>query len=138
MKLARKTSKFDFVLCSCKHQTQTLIKQYDKSSNKPNCKTNQTFSKATKTNQINATILMLLYVEDFDTSIAAEWEIRCSSHSNRTPPSTSSHNSIRHQRFFDIIKPISKSTTGLQMKPPLMFFRDWVQKLFNCKDWKAV
>ena len=138
MGLARRTSKFDFVLCSCKHRAHTLIKQYDKSSNKPNCKTSQALSNVTKTSQINAAILMLLYVEDFGTSIAAEWEVRCSSHSNRTPSSTLSHSSMRHQRFFDIIKPMSRSITGLQMKSPLMFFRGWVQKLFNCKDWKVV
>ena len=59
-------------------------------------------------------------------------------HSNRTSPSTSAYTSMRHRRFFDIIEPMCSSTLGLQMKPLLVYFRGWVQKLFNCKGWKVV
>ena len=40
---------------------------------------------------------------------------------------------MRHRRFFDIIEPMSRPTTELQMEPPLKHFRDWVQKLLSCK-----
>ena len=56
-------------------------------------------------------------------------------HPNRTPPPTSPHSSMRHRRFFDIIESMCRPTIGLQMKPPLVYFRHWVQKLLNCKSW---
>ena len=58
------------------------------------------------------------------------------SHSNRISLFTLSYNSIRHWRFFDIIKFICKAITELQIKFSLIYFKNWVQKLFNCKDWK--
>ena len=60
--------------------------------------------------------------------------IKCEiSYSNHTTSFTLSHNSIRHRRYFDIIESMCNLTTRLQMESLLMYFRNWVQKLFNCK-----
>ena len=59
------------------------------------------------------------------------------SHSNRTSPHISSHSSMRHKQFFDIIEHICRFTFELQMKLSLMHFRDWMQKLLSCKCWEV-
>ena len=50
-----------------------------------------------------------------------------------TSPHTSSHSSLRHRRFFDIIKSMGRSNTELQLRPPTKHFSRWVQKSFSCK-----
>ena len=52
-------------------------------------------------------------------------------------PHTSAHSSMRHGRFFDIIEFMCRPVFGLQLRPSLIYFRGWVQKLFNCKSWEA-
>ena len=54
-----------------------------------------------------------------------------------SPPHTSWHSSMRHRRFFDIIASMCRPTIGLQMRPPVTCFGDWVQKLCYCKSWEA-
>ena len=49
---------------------------------------------------------------------------------------TSAHSSMRHRRFFDIIEFMCRANTELQIKLLLIYFRGWVQKLFNCKGWR--
>ena len=44
------------------------------------------------------------------------------------------HNSIRYRRFFDIIALMCKFINKLQMKLSLIYFRNRMQKLFNCKS----
>ena len=45
---------------------------------------------------------------------------------------------MRHRRFFDIIELLGSPVAWLQIEPSLVYFRRWVQKLFNCKGWKAI
>ena len=59
-------------------------------------------------------------------------------HPNHTSLLILTYISIRHRRFFDIIESMCNFTFELQMKFLLIYFRDWVQKLFNCKNWKIV
>ena len=59
-------------------------------------------------------------------------------HSNCTSLFTSIYISIRYRRFFDIIKSMYSATLKLQIKFLLIYFKSWVQKLFNCKSWKVV
>ena len=136
MGLARRTSKLDFVLCSCKHQAHTRIKQYNKYWKQLNCKVKQAFSNAAKMSQFESVMQKILYVEVLPTPNSME-EGGCSPpspHSGCTPP----HSSMRHRRFFDIIESMCRPNTGLQLGPSMRQFRCWVQKLFNCKNWKAV
>ena len=98
----------------------------------------QALYNAAKMSQIYVITLMLLYVEVFSTAIPAKWGVRCSLHPNRTSLFILLHNSMRHRPFFDIIESMSRLTTRLQIKPLLIYFRGWVQKLFNCKGLKVI
>ena len=56
-----------------------------------------------------------------------------SPHSGCTSPHTSPHISMRHRRFFDIITYMCRPTIELQLRPKVMQFERWIQKLLSCK-----
>ena len=84
--------------------------------------------------KIQCLLLELLFVEVLSIlyPLRYEYESMCvcvevlSSHIGFPLPHTLLHSSMRHRRFFDIIKLMCRPAIGLQTKPSFTYFEGWV------------
>ena len=119
------------------HLCDFCIATCDKYRNKSNYEVHQALFNVVKMNRIENVLQKILCVEFFHTSDLTKWNVfrfrsSFSSYSN-TSSYTSTHNSMRHKRFFEIIEFMWKFTIELQFAISLKHFKRWVQKLLNCK-----
>ena len=118
------------------HLCDFCIAAYDKNKNKSNYEAHQTLFIVSKMNVIESLLQKILYVEIFRTSNSTKWNVLdlFSSHLNSSSH-TSTHNTMRHRRFFEIFKSKCKSAFALQLKSILINFKNWVQKLLKCEKY---